>query len=234
VYIPPVNREDDPAELRRFVRAHPFCALVTMTGQGMVASHVPVVLHESANGFGVLRGHLARANSHWRHFDPAAEALVIFTGPHHFISASWYPSKQVHGRVVPTWNYVAVHAYGHLRIVEDSDWLLDHLRSLVDENESIAERPWSISDGPPEFIAGQMRAIVGFEIEVSRVEGKWKVSQNRDDDDAAGVVAALRTLDTAASHEMSRLIEQRRPRKSAPSTAPTAPGENPPEAHGKQ
>ena len=185
-----------------------------MTGQGLIASHIPIVLHESASGFGVLRGHLARGNSQWRDCDPSVEALAIFTGPQHFISASWYPGTTIHGKEVPTWNYVAVHAYGSLRTIEDPNWLLDHLKTLVDENERIVETPWSVSDAPPEYISNQMRGIVGLEIEVSRVEGKWKASQNRNDEDAAGVVSGLRSLNSPASGVMSELVHERRPPKS--------------------
>ena len=214
MYIPVANREDDISELRRFVRANPFCTLVSVTGQGLVASHIPVVLHENASGFGVLRGHLARGNSHWRDFNKGVETLAIFAGPQHFISASWYPGKKTHGREVPTWNYVAVHVYGRLRVIEDQDWLLDHLKTLVDKNERIAEHPWSVSDAPQEFITAQMHAIVGLELEVSRVEGKWKVSQNRNDEDAAGVMAGLQSLGTPSSEVMRELVRERRPRKS--------------------
>lgn len=213
MYIPAVNREDDISELRRFVQANPLCTLVSMTGRGLVASHIPVVLHETASGFGVLRGHVARANSQWRDSDAGVEALAIFAGPQHFISASWYPGKKTHGREVPTWNYVAVHAYGRLRVVEEHDWLLDHLNSLVDENERIAEIPWAVSDAPPDFITWQMRAIVGIELDVSRVEGKWKTSQNRNDEDAAAVMAGLRSLGTPSSEAMCELIRERRPCK---------------------
>ena len=211
MYIPAANREEDISELRRFVRANPFCTLVTMTARGLVASHIPIVLHETASGFGVLRGHVARGNSQWRDSDAGVDALAIFTGPQHFISASWYPGTKIHGREVPTWNYVAVHAYGRLRVVEDHDWLLDHLKTLVDENERIAEVPWAVSDAPPEFIARQIRAIVGIEIEVSRVEGKWKASQNRNDEDAAAVMAGLRSLGTPSSEAMWELVRERRP-----------------------
>lgn len=213
MYIPAVNREDDISELGRFVHANPLCTLVSMANQGLIASHIPIVLHERTSGFGMLRGHVARANSHWRDFNPDVETLAIFTGPQHFISASWYPGKKTHGREVPTWNYVAVHVYGRLRVIEDQDWLLAHLKTLVDQNERIAEAPWSVSDAPPEYIANQMRAIVGIELEVSRVEGKWKASQNRTDEDAAAVMAGLESLGTPASEVMRKLVEERRPRR---------------------
>ncbi len=213
MYIPAVNREEDISELRRFVNANPFCTLITLSGRGLVASHIPVVLHPSASGFGVLRGHLARGNPQWHDLNANVEALAIFAGPHHFVSASWYPGAKTHAREVPTWNYVAVHLYGRLRVIEDHDWLLDHLRTLTDENERIAEIPWSVSDAPPDFIAQKMHAIVGVELDVSRVEGKWKVSQNRNDEDAAAVINGLRSLGTSAAMTMCELVQERRPRK---------------------
>jgi len=213
MYIPSANLESDVSTLREFVRKNPLCALVSTTSQGLFVSHIPVVLHEREDGFGVLRGHVARANSQWRDFKADEEALAIFTGPQHYISASWYPGKKTHGREVPTWNYVAVHAYGHLRVFEDTDWLLEHLSTLTDENEKDAEDPWKVSDAPPEFIAKLTRAIVGIELDVTRVEGKWKVSQNRNDEDAAAVMAGLDRLGTPASEVMRELVRAGRPRK---------------------
>lgn len=213
MYIPGAYLESDVSTLREFVRKNPLCALVSTTGQGLVASHIPLVLHETAEGFGVLRGHVARANSQWHDFKADEEALAIFTGPQHYISPSWYPGKKTHGREVPTWNYVAVHAYGHLRAVEDTGWLLEHLRTLTDENERDAEVPWKVSDAPAEFVVKLTRAIVGLELNVTRVEGKWKVSQNRNDEDAAAVMAALDRLGTPASKDMRELVRARRPGK---------------------
>jgi transcriptional regulator len=213
MYTPSANVEEDVPTLRQFLRENPLCALVTQTGGGMVASHIPMVLHESGSGFGVLRGHVARGNSQWRDLSASAEALGIFTGAQHYVSASWYPEKKVHGREVPTWNYVAVHVYGRLRAIEDPAWLLEHLRTLTDVNEVIAEVPWSVADAPPEFIAKLSGAIVGLELEVSRVEGKWKVSQNRNDLDAAAVVKGLEGLGTPAGAVMSELVRAARVRK---------------------
>ena len=211
MYTPQVNSENDLLTLQQFVRMHSLCALVTGTDQGMVASHIPMVLHNDGPGYGVLRGHVARANSQWKSFSASGEALGIFTGPQHYISASWYPEKIAHGREVPTWNYVAVHVYGRLRAVEDVDWLLDHLRTLTDQNEVIAEVPWKVADAPPEFISRLSRAIVGLELEITRFEGKWKVSQNRNDQDAAGVMEGLQRLGTPASAAMRELVRERRP-----------------------
>ena len=212
MYTPHANAEQDVPTLRRFIDENPLCALVTQTKQGMVASHIPMVLHEEGAGFGVLRGHVARGNSQWRELVESEEALGIFTGAQHYISASWYPEKQTHGREVPTWNYVAVHVYGRLRAIEDTGWLLEHLRELTDRNEVIAEVPWRVSDAPPEFIEKLSGAIVGLELQVTRVEGKWKVSQNRNERDAGAVMEGLDGLGTPASAAMSELVRERRPR----------------------
>jgi transcriptional regulator len=210
MYTPRANVESDISTLRQFVRENPLCALITGTLHGLVASHIPVVLHEEGAGFGTLRGHVARANSQWQVFDTKAEALAIFTGPQHYISASWFPGKKVHGKETPTWNYVAVHIYGRLRCIEDSDWLLEHLTTLTDSNEMTMEVPWKVSDAPRDFIVKKFRGIVGLEMEVSRVEGKWNVNQSRNKEDAHGVMAGLERLATPAGETMSNLIRTRR------------------------
>ncbi len=212
MYIPAANRESDPAELRRFMRENPLCTLVSMSSHGLVASHIPVVLHESEISLGVLRCHVARGNSQWSDFDDRVEALAIFTGPQHFISASWYPGVKTHGREVPTWNYVAVHAYGQLRVIEDPAWILEHVKSLTDQEEAMAAAPWRVSDAPPEFIAKMTGAIVGLELQIKRIEGKWKASQNRRDEDAVAVMAALDRVGTPESAVMRDLIAERRPK----------------------
>ena len=212
MFTPSINVENDLSTLQEFIRSNSLCALVTETEQGMIASHIPMVLHEAETGFGVLRGHVARMNPQWHAFATSKEALGMFTGPQHYISASWYPEKSTHGKEVPTWNYVAVHVYGVLRAIEDPAWLLEHLRTLTDTNEVIAEVPWKVADAPPDFISKLSRAIVGLEFQVSRVEGKWKASQNRNDRDAAAVVQGLRNLETPAGTTMSELVQARRPR----------------------
>ena len=212
MHTPKINAENDISTLHRFIRDNPLCALVTQTEHGMVASHIPMVLHTENGGLGVLRGHVARANTQWKDFIGSQECLGIFTGPQHYVSASWYPSKAIHGREVPTWNYVAVHAYGTLRAVEDPAWLLEHLRTLTDANEVIAEVPWKVADAPADFISKLSRGIVGLELPIARFEGKWKVSQNRSDDDASAVAEGLRGLGTPAAAVMGELVEMRRPR----------------------
>lgn len=212
MYTPACNQETDLPTLQHFLRENPLCALVTPTRHGLIASHIPMVLHEVAGGIGTLRGHVARANAQWRDALLAEDALAIFNGPQHYISASWYPGKLIHGREVPTWNYVAVHAYGPLRIIDDTSWLLDHLRELTDRNEGIAETPWRLDDAPADFITKLSKAIVGIELPIARIEGKWKASQNRTEQDAAGVIAGLATVGTPASAAMHDLVQARRPR----------------------
>ncbi|HEY0262952.1 MAG TPA: FMN-binding negative transcriptional regulator [Granulicella sp.] len=211
MYTPAANRESSTPILWQFLRENPLCALVTQTAQEMVATHLPMVLEEDGSPFGILRGHIARANMQWQQATLSAQALAVFTGPQHYISASWYPGKHVHGKEVPTWNYVAVHAYGRLRIVEDTDWLIRHLTALVDQSEVIVETPWRLSDAPPEFIRKMAGAIVGVEMPIERLEGKWKVSQNRSDEDAAAVMRGLDALQTPESATMKELIRSRRP-----------------------
>jgi transcriptional regulator len=191
MYTASINAEHDPRILQQFIRDNPLCALITQTAAGMVASHIPMVLHGDPSGFGILRGHVARANPQWHTFT-SPEAFGIFTGPQHYISASWYPSKATHGREVPTWNYAAVHVYGNLQIIEDEAWLLQHLRSLTDTHEANSETPWSVDDAPPDFIAKLSKAIVGIELPIARVEGKCKVSQNRSESDMKDLVLSRR------------------------------------------
>jgi transcriptional regulator len=203
LYIPKFNAEHRPAEMHALMRAHPLATLVTMHPSGLFASHIPMVLHTEDSDTGTLRGHLARANAQWRDADPAIEALAIFTGPEHYISPSWYPSKAENHRSVPTWNYIAVHAYGLLRLIEDAAWLRSHLASLTHAHEQQFAAPWTMEDAPPDYIAAMMRGIVGVEIPITRLEGKWKLSQNRDARDREGAAAGLDALATPASHAVS-------------------------------
>jgi transcriptional regulator len=186
MYTPSHFREDRLEILRDFMAIHPLVTLVTpRPAGGLEANHIPVLVDSAAT---VLRGHVARANPVWR--EAGTEALAIFTGEQYYVSPSWYPSKQEHGKVVPTWNYEAVHAHGTLHFFEDKQ----KLRGLVDEltrtHEAKFPQPWSINDAPPEYIDSLLNAIVGFELRITRLEGKCKQSQNRSEADRAGVLAA--------------------------------------------
>lgn len=191
MYVPKHFAEPDVAVMHALMRAHPLAAVVVHTPQGLEANHVPLVLHEAPGGFGTLRGHVARANPLASALASGADALAIFTGPDAYVTPSWYASKREHGRVVPTWNYAVVHAHGALRAMEDPAWLLAHLEALTATHEGSREAPWRVSDAPAEFVAGLTKAIVGFEMPVARLEGKWKVSQNRSSADREGVAAGL-------------------------------------------
>jgi transcriptional regulator len=208
MYIPKANRETRIPVMHDLIAAHPFGLLVTAGASGLMASHIPIVLKQSGSEFGTLQAHIARANEQWSDLVPSIEALAIFAGPHHYISASWYPGAKEDGAVVPTWNYVVVHAHGPLRVIEDPEWLRAHLVRLADIHESGSVNPWKVSDAPPEFIREQMRGIVGLEMPIRRLEGKWKVSQNKNERDRNAVLEGLADLNTPESMAMRKLVDR--------------------------
>jgi transcriptional regulator len=167
------------------------------------------VLEPEASPLGTLKAHLSRANAQWRDFDPDQEALVVFQGAQAYITPSWYEAKREHGKVVPTWNYAMVQAYGRMRIMDDPDWLLRQISALTALRESARPEPWSVDDAPAPFVAAQIKGIVGIEIEISRIEGKWKVSQNRSEADRRGVSEGLRQAEDSASRDMADLVDAR-------------------------
>ncbi len=190
MYQPDHFRVDDPAQLRALMRARPFAALVSAGAGGLYATHLPTVLKDEGP-CGVIECHLARANPHWKDLAQGGEALMIFQGPESYITPNWYPSKAVDGKVVPTWNYAAVHAYGRPEVIEDKDWLRRHVGELTTQQEASEPAPWALADAPESFIAAMLRGIVGFRFPVARLEGKWKMSQNRKMEDREGVVRGL-------------------------------------------
>ena len=218
MYIPRLFAEEQPDELTAFMVAHPLGALITVDASGaLFGTHLPLVFDASRGPRGVLEGHVARANPHHALAREGAEALVIFTGPNAYVTPNWYPGKAEHGREVPTWNYVAVHAYGTLRFIDDPEWLLPHLRRLTDRSETArqapaGDAPWRVDDAPPEFIAQRMKAIVGLQITVTRLEGKWKMSQNRAPEAIEGVIAGLGASPSAMDREVSAIVAERRTR----------------------
>lgn len=192
MYIPPHDREDRLDVLQAFMRENPLAALVTLGPDGLTASHVPLRLYPELGGpSGTLRGHLARPNRQWQAFTPEVEALVIFQGVQAYISPSWYVAKQETGRVVPTWNYLVVHARGPLRIIDDPAWLREQVTDLTDGQEAAFASPWQVADAPDAYIEAQLRGIVGIEIPISHIEGRWKLSQNRNAADRQGVIDGL-------------------------------------------
>lgn len=214
MYLPAHFAEHDAARLRAAMRDHPFATLVSEGPHGPVADHLPLLVAEDGDGM-VLRGHVARANPLWRAHPPAREVLAIFHGPQHYVSPAWYPTKREHGKVVPTWNYLAVHAHGTLRAADDADWLLDLLRELTDIHEARFALPWRIDDAPRDYLAKMLGAIVGIEIRVTRLEGKAKFSQNQPAENRAGVVAGQRALGTEQAGDTADWVERLSPKADA-------------------
>ncbi len=196
MYVPRHFAVADLARIAEFVDAAQSATLVTFDGTRPIATLLPVIWERptalAEGAWGRLLGHIAIANDQWQTAAPGAEALAIVTGPQAYISPSWYESKTRHGRVVPTWNYEVVHLTGAVRFHQDADWLRDVVTRLTRRHESVRAQPWAVSDAPPEYIDGQLRAIVGVELTIASVEAKQKLSQNRSEQDRAGVVAGLR------------------------------------------
>lgn len=192
MYQPQHFREERLAVQHALIREHSLGLLVTAGAGGLQANHIPFVLDGEVGERGTLRAHLARANPQVQDLSAVDDCLVVFQGPQTYISPSLYPTKQEHGKVVPTWNYITVHAWGRPRVIDDAAWLRRQVDDLTMRNELSRPAPWSVSDAPESYIAAQLKVIVGIEILIARIEGKWKVSQNRPAIDRAGVVAGLR------------------------------------------
>ncbi len=192
------------------MRAAPFANLITNGGEGLEATALPLMLDlasgPSSGPQGRLIGHIARANPQWRTADVAQEALAIFSGPDSYITPSYYETKRLTGKVVPTWNYVAIHARGRISFFHDPDRLLDLVRRLTERHESARAAPWGVSDAPADFIRSQLRAIVGVQLDITALTGKWKMSQNRSDADRAGVVDGLRADGGSAAEAVADAV----------------------------
>jgi len=201
----------DAAEVEAFVDAVGAADLVTFDGSKPVASLIPVIWDRDAGEHGRLLGHLALANPQWKSASADAVALAIVHGPQAYVSPSWYPSTARHGTMVPTWNYVSVHFTGPLTVHRDPEWLRDVVTRLTRRHEEARPRPWSVADAPPEFIDGQLRAIVGVELTISTVEAKHKLSQNRNADDQAGALEGLRGEPGPGPAEIAQMMADRRP-----------------------
>ena len=211
MYIPRHHEETRLDVLHRLIESQPLASLITLGSSGLFASHLPMVLHRSDGPNGTLRGHISLANPQWRELNPSVEALAIFSGPQHYITPSWYPEKAETGKVVPTWNYAVVHAYGPLEIIEDPAWLLNHLKTLTATHEASSPTQWQVTDAPEDFIASLSKCIVGVELPIHRIEGKWKVSQNQTERTRAAVEQGLEDLDTPESLAMRDLVAGKRP-----------------------
>jgi transcriptional regulator len=208
MYCPDPFRETERSALQDLMRTHPFATLVSLRGTEVGADHLPFVYHADRGPHGTLCGHVSRSNPLWTHFTDHTEVLVIFRGPDAYITPSWYPSKHTDGKAVPTWNYAVVHAYGELRAIEDREWLREHVTELTDQQEAREEIPWQISDAPSDYINLMLTGIIGIEISVARLEGKFKVSQNRTRADQLGVANGLQSRETEHAHAMASLVLQ--------------------------
>lgn len=207
MYTPPAFRQNDRKTLFQHIHNARLTTLISQGNDGLIASHLPLLLAENEGEFGTLYGHLARANPHCSALTGPQETLAIFPGPDAYITPSWYPAKKEHGKVVPTWNYTAVHAYGQAQLIEDPQRLRALLGHLTDRHEQQREYPWSIEDAPDDFIEGILKAIVGFALPIRTLEGKWKLGQNRSQADfwsvRSGLTESLDPVDHALAEQMA-------------------------------
>jgi transcriptional regulator len=205
MYVPSHFKEDRVPELHDAIRRIGIGTLITNGAEGLEASHIPLLIDPEPGPYGTLRGHIARSNGQWKRLAQGAgggsEALVTFLGPDAYVTPNWFPSKRETGKVVPTWNYIAIHAYGPLRFFEDRAPLLDIVMRLTNLHEGKRAAPWAVTDAPADYIDAMLKAIVGFELPIARLEGKWKLSQNKSAADVEGIragLAAERDEDAAA------------------------------------
>lgn len=206
MYVPPLHRPDDDDALRRLIDAHPLGAWVCAGDQGLLANHVPFLLDRSRGRHGTLLGHVARGNPAWRALGPATPSVVMFRGPQAYITPGWYPGKAAHGEVVPTWNYVVAHAHGVARAVHDHDALRDLLSRLTDTHEARESAPWRIDDAPAAYIDRLLGGVIGIEIPIDRLEGKFKASQDEATDDRWGTVDGLRARASGDDDAMAAIV----------------------------
>lgn len=206
MYSPAQFDEPRIETLHELIREHPLGTLVTLSAGALEANHIPFELDAQPAPFGTLRGHVARANGVWKNFSAETGGLVVFQGPVGYVTPSYYAAKREHGKVVPTYNYAVVHASGPLRVIEDREWLRGLIGRLTERFEAPRAQPWHVSDAPDDFTDGLVKAIVGLEIPIAKLVGKWKMSQNRPASDIPGIVAGLRTDDAP---EVAQLVESR-------------------------
>lgn len=207
MYIPAAFQQQDLAQLHGLIRQQPLASLISYGAAGLQASHLPLWLAMDEGEFGTLYGHFARANPQWRELAAGAEVLAIFTGAEGYISPSWYPSKAEHGKAVPTWDYQSVHAFGQAELFDDAERLLQLLGRLTEQHEGPQPKPWTIADAPRAYIDKMLQAIVGFSLPIQRLEGQWKLSQNRSAADRAGVQQALDASQDAGARDLAEQIK---------------------------
>lgn len=208
MYTPNYFKDEDLASLHRQIDNARLATLVTFDEIGLQASHIPVLLDADEGPNGTVSGHLAKANPQWKALASGAEAMLIFQGPDAYISPSFYAAKAEHGKVVPTWNYVAIHAYGRPEVFSDPERLLRIVSGLTDKHEAVRSEPWAVSDAPADYIQKMLNGIVGFAIPIERLEGKRKLNQNRNPEDIAGVSQGLAGSQDPNDREIARLMSQ--------------------------
>ena len=206
MYTPRAFALDDLPEIQQLIQHTRLAQVVTLGEQGLQASHLPLLLNPDEGPYGTLYGHLAKANPQWRDLQNGSDALVIFAGAEAYISPAFYPAKTEHGKVVPTWNYIAVHAYGKVEVFTDAERLLRLVSALTDRHEAGRAQPWAVSDAPADYIDGMLKAIVGFALPIDRVIGKRKLSQNRSAADMAGVREGLAASTDVRDQTLARFI----------------------------
>jgi len=206
MYIPKQFEELDVEVMHELIRACPLATLVTLSSNGINANHIPLLLSKEPAPHGTLLGHVARSNPMWTDFAKDIEVLAVFHGPDAYITPSWYATKKETGKVVPTWNYAVVHAYGSLRIVDDATWLLAQLEALTTHNEASFPQPWKVADAPHEYIEKIIGSIVGIEIVITKLYGKWKVSQNQPAKNRTTVIEGLQASGTEEASMMAKLV----------------------------
>jgi transcriptional regulator len=209
MYVPKHFEERDTAVLHALIRSHPLGTWVTLAEGELAANHIPFLVDPARGEHGTLVGHVARANPMWTSFSKDVPSIVVFQGPEGYISPSFYPAKREHGKVVPTWNYAVVHAYGTPRAIDDAEWLLKHVTAMTNLQESRHQAvPWAVTDAPADFIQSMARMIVGIEIPIARITGKWKMSQNRAMPDRLGTIAGLKERGDPGSQEVAEVVER--------------------------
>jgi transcriptional regulator len=207
MYIPKQFEEQNVETMHALIRARPLATLITLSPDGLDANHIPLHISAAPAPFGTLRGHVARSNPVWHDHVKEVDALAVFHGPDAYITPSWYATKKETGKVVPTWNYATVHASGSLRIIEDAAWLRAQLEALTAHNEATFQKPWAVSDAPREFTDKLIEAIVGIEIVITKLSGKWKVSQNQPPQNQASVIEGLNASGIRDASSMVNLID---------------------------
>jgi transcriptional regulator len=207
MYIPQHFEETRINVLHAMIRANPLATLVTLDDRQFNANHIPMVLDAES---GILRAHIARANSLWKTFNEDIGCMAIFQGPISYISPSYYPSKKISERVVPTWNYAVVHVHAKLKVIDDAAWILNQINALTHQQEAPREQPWKVADAPADYVDQLVGALIGLELSIESIEGKWKVSQNQKPQDHQGVIDGLLSEGTQQAEMMASLVKSAR------------------------